>query len=137
VVAHFSSVAVGSPAGGAGRLVAIAALILVVTPTGAMAPGPSHAVAVVGDRIVGDSNNSAVANFTDSINRLVDLVALAGSGILALVWARVALSWFSNDITKKVQAKDRARDALIGTLLFTAAITGLFWGLAHWVLTGA
>jgi hypothetical protein len=52
-------------------------------------------------------------------------------------WARVALSWFSNDVTKKVQAKDRARDALIGTLLFTAAITGLVWGLAHWVLTGS
>jgi len=79
---------------------------------------------------------SAVGNFTASINRLVELLGLAGGGILALVWARVALSWFSNDITKKVQAKDRARDALIGTLLFTAAVTGLFWGLAHWVLTG-
>jgi hypothetical protein len=79
----------------------------------------------------------AVGNFTAAVNRLVDLVAVAGSGLLALVWVRVALSWFSNDITKKVQAKDRARDALIGTLLFTAAITGLFWGLAQWVVTGA
>ena len=78
-----------------------------------------------------------VSNFTASINRLVDLVALAGSGILALVWARVALSWFSNDITKKIQAKDRARDALIGTLIFMAAVTGLLYGLAHWVLTGS
>ncbi len=77
-----------------------------------------------------------VSNFTAAINRLVDLVGLAGGGILALVWARVALSWFSNDVTKKVQAKDRARDALIGTLLFVAAVTGLIWGLAHWVLTG-
>jgi len=77
-----------------------------------------------------------VANFTAAINRLVELVGLAGSGILSLVWARVALSWFSNDVSKKVQAKDRARDALIGTLLFTAAVTGLFWGLAHWVITG-
>ncbi len=82
-------------------------------------------------------NSGAVGNFTASINRLVELVAITGSGLLALVWARVALSWFSNDITKKVQAKDRARDALIGTLLFTAAITGLFWGLAQWVLTGS
>ena len=82
------------------------------------------------------SNDSAVGNFTASIGRTVDLLGLAGSGILALVWARVALSWFSNDVTKKVQAKDRARDALIGTFLFVAAITGLIWGLAHWVLTG-
>jgi hypothetical protein len=71
------------------------------------------------------------------MNRLVELVGFAGGALLTLVWARVALSWFSNDITKKVQAKDRARDALIGTLLFTAALTGLAWGLAHWVLTGS
>ncbi len=83
-----------------------------------------------------NSTSGAVANFTAAINRLVELVGLAGSGILALVWARVAFSWFSNDVTKKVQAKDRARDALVGTLLFTAAVTGLVWGLAHWVITG-
>ena len=83
------------------------------------------------------SNSSSVANFSASIGRLVDLLGVAGSGLLALVWARVALSWFSHDVTKKVQAKDRARDALIGTLLFVAALTGLVWGLAHWVLTGS
>ena len=77
-----------------------------------------------------------VANFTAAINRLVQLVGLAGGGILALVWARVAISWFSNDLTKKIQAKDRARDALIGTLLFVAAVTGLVYALAHWVVTG-
>jgi hypothetical protein len=102
----------------------------------------SAAAHVTVDRAGGPSSpraatSAAVGNFTAAINRLVDLVGLAGGGILALVWARVALSWFSNDVTKKVQAKDRARDALIGTLLFTAAITGLFWGLAHWVLTGS
>jgi hypothetical protein len=82
------------------------------------------------------SNDSPVANFSASIDRLVDLLGIAGSGLLALVWARVALSWFSHDVTKKVQAKERARDALIGTLLFVAALTGLIWGLAQWVLTG-
>jgi hypothetical protein len=88
-------------------------------------------------RALVDASSTPVNNFTASINRLVDLVTLAGSGILSLVWARVAMSWFSNDITKKIQAKDRARDALIGTLLFLAAVTGLLYGLAHWVLTGS
>ncbi len=83
------------------------------------------------------ASSDPVANFTSAINRLVELVGLSGAGILALVWARVALSWFSNDVTKKVQAKDRARDALVGTLLFVAAVSGLVWGLAHWVVTGA
>jgi hypothetical protein len=67
---------------------------------------------------------------------MVSLLALSGSGLLAIVWVRVALSWFSNDIAKKVQAKDRARDALIGTAIFVAAVSGLLWGVAHWVVTG-
>jgi hypothetical protein len=81
--------------------------------------------------------SGAVANFSAAIGRLVELLGVAGGGLLSIVWARVALSWFSNDLAKKVQAKDRARDALIGTLLFTAAVSGLFWGLSQWVLTGA
>jgi hypothetical protein len=101
---------------------------------GPWAPGPAS-----GHRAVAASAPTAgpVSNFTAAINRLVELVGLAGGGILALVWARVALSWFSNDVTKKIQAKDRARDAMVGTLLFVAAVSGLVYGLAHWVVTGS
>jgi hypothetical protein len=127
-----SSAAVGI----ARAAVAAAFVILLIAPVPGARGDPT------GDGVSGaspgaSSNSSAVANFTASINRLVELLGVAGSGLLALVWARVALSWFSNDVTKKVQAKDRARDALIGTLLFVAALTGLIWGLAHWVLTGS
>jgi hypothetical protein len=80
--------------------------------------------------------NPAVTNFTAAINRLVVLAAAAGGGLLSLVWARVALSWFSHDSMKKVLAKERARDALIGTLLFVGAVSGLVWALANWVVTG-
>jgi hypothetical protein len=82
------------------------------------------------------SNGSAVANFSAVVDRIVVLLGVSGGGLLAIVWARVALSWFSNDVTKKVQAKDRARDALVGTLLFAGALSGLIWALAQWVLTG-
>ncbi len=123
--------------GGAVRVVS--ALVLAGLLAGGIGPvggpaAPRSAVAI--DATSTPTNSSPVANFTASINRLVELLGVAGSGLLALVWARVALSWFSHDVTKKVQAKERARDALIGTLLFVAAITGLVWGLAHWVLTG-
>jgi hypothetical protein len=97
-------------------------------------PSPARASALPS---AGAKTSGPVANFTAAINRLVELVGFAGGGILALVWTRVALSWFSNDLTKKIQAKDRARDALIGTLLFTAAVSGLIYGLAHWVITGS
>jgi hypothetical protein len=82
------------------------------------------------------STNPAVTNFTAAIGRLVTLAAAAGGGLLSLVWARVVLSWFSHDSMKKVLAKERARDALIGTLLFVGAISGLVWALANWVVTG-
>jgi hypothetical protein len=119
------------------RAAAVAALLLVILPAlslPSLLPPSPH---TPGLEMFFASSSTPVGNFSQSINRLVELVALAGSGILALVWARVALSWFSNDVTKKVQAKDRARDALIGTLLFMAAVTGLLYGLAHWVLTGS
>jgi hypothetical protein len=118
---------------GAEGLLRTAVVVLVVFLSVPSA-GAAHRIAA---SPVAAPSSTPVSNFTAAINRMVELVAIAGSGLLALVWVRVALSWFSNDITKKVQAKDRARDALVGTLLFTAAITGLFWGLAHWVLTGS
>jgi hypothetical protein len=113
-------------------LFALLAAAAISLPVAGAAPAPQVRAAQAPT-----GNDSAVGNFSAAIGRLVDLVGVAGSGLLALVWARVALSWFSHDISKKVQAKDRARDALIGTLLFVAALTGLVWGLAHWVLTGS
>ncbi len=113
-------------------VLAIVATVLLASPVpGAPAPGSA-----LGRGDASSTPSGPVANFTAALNRLVELVGLAGSAILTLVWARVALSWFSNDLTKKIQAKDRARDALIGTLLFVAAVSGLVWGLAHWVVTG-
>ena len=118
------------PTAGPGAAVVVA-LVLVAAGGAGPALGPHRDEATLRG-----AAPSAVANFTAAINRLVELVGLAGGGILALVWARVALSWFSHDVTKKIQAKDRARDALVGSLLFAAAVTGLMWGLAHWIVTG-
>jgi hypothetical protein len=117
------------------------AVLLVVLVLGSLllsgSPGSSPGSGVSAAASPGSNSTGApVGNFTASINRLVELVGAAGAGLLALVWARVAVSWFSTDVTKKIQAKDRARDALVGTLIFTAALTGLIYGLAHWVLTG-
>ena len=117
-------------AGAACVLLAVLPLTLVVFG-GVAAPARAHTTAVVG------ASATPVANFSAAVNRVVSLLGLVGGGLLSIVWARVALSWFSHDVTKKIQAKERARDALVGTLIFTAAITGLIWGLAHWILTGS
>ena len=80
---------------------------------------------------------NATGNLSAAIGRAVLLVGLAAGGVVTLVWARVALSWFSHDPSRKVQAKERARDALVGSLVLLAAVSGLAWGLARWVLTGS
>ncbi|MGI0053179.1 MAG: hypothetical protein ACREC5_02730 [Thermoplasmata archaeon] len=96
-------------------------------PAGSASFGPRSA----------SSTPNATQSFSAALGRLVELAAAGGGALLALVWVRVALSWFSNDVAKKVQAKDRARDALVGTLLFTAAVSGLVWALAQWVVSGS
>ena len=112
------------------RCVVLAVVPFVLVVLAAVPPvGVAHAAPAT-------TTAAPVANFTASLNRVVALLGLAGGGLLSIVWARVALSWFSHDVSKKIQAKERARDALVGTLIFTAAITGLIWGLAHWILTG-
>lgn len=80
---------------------------------------------------------NATGNLSVVFGRAVFLVGVAAAGVVTLVWSRVAVSWFSHDPSRKVQAKERARDALIGTVILLAAVSGLAWGLAQWVLTGA
>jgi hypothetical protein len=101
--------------------------------TGTLPGGP---VGTTMAHLAASGNASVVGNFSAALGRIVALLGAAGGAILALAWARVALSWFSNDVSKKMQAKDRARDALIGTVIFAAALSGIVWGLAQWVLSG-
>jgi hypothetical protein len=112
-------------------IVLLVAVVLSVVPSAS-----AQRYAPSGTSVATPTSNPAVTNFTAAIDRLVTLAAAAGAGLLSLVWARVALSWFSHDSMKKVLAKERARDALIGTLLFVGAISGLVWALANWVVTG-
>ncbi len=116
----------------------LAALLL--AGIGATAPGAIPArpeISFAPGHFSSSGNDTVVANFSAALGRIVTLLGAAGGVILAIAWARVALSWFSNDVSKKMQAKDRARDALIGSLIFAAALSGILWGLAQWVLTGA
>lgn len=109
----------------------ITLLLLLLAPL--PPPHPTAGVSTTYRELRADASPS---NLTAALDRLVTLVAAGGSALLALVWARVALSWFSHDVSKKIQAKERARDALVGTLIFVGALTGVIGGLAHWVLTG-
>jgi hypothetical protein len=80
---------------------------------------------------------NATQNLSASLNRLVLIASIGAGSVVTLAWCRVAISWFSNDPSKKITAKDRAKDAALGTFVLLAAVSGLAWGLAHWVLTGS
>ncbi len=119
--------------GALGVLLAATIALLAAAGGGSATPlatVPSHLAAAA------STNATAIGNFSAALGRIVTLIGAAGGAVLAIAWARVALSWFSNDVSKKIQAKDRARDALVGSLIFVAALTGLIWGLAQWVLSG-
>lgn len=112
-------------------VILLAAAVPVPAPVHPMSTGPTP----VGLAMRAAAN--ATDNLTGSLNRLVLIASIAAGAIVTLAWVRVGISWFSNDPTKKVGAKDRARDAAFGTFILLAAVSGLAWGLAHWVLTGS
>lgn len=114
---------------------------LVLLLVGLSGPGhaqafPAHERSTQSGNATGTAGTNVTGNLTMSLDRLVLLAGLAAGAVVTLAWVRVALSWFSTDPTKKITAKDRARDALLGTFILLAAVSGLAWGLAHWVLTG-
>jgi hypothetical protein len=115
---------------------AVLGLLLSGLPIAGHAIAPTRSTVHLSLASSAATNDSIVSNFSAALGRIVTLLGAAGGALLAIVWCRVALSWFSNDVTKKIQAKDRARDALIGSLIFAAALSGIVWGLARWVLTG-
>lgn len=119
------------------RKVSLTILLLVAMVLWGVPTASAHPVPSASSPSGTTTTDPAVSNFSAAIGRLVTLAGVAGAGLLSLVWARVALSWFSHDSMKKVLAKERARDALIGTLLFVGAVSGLVWALANWVVTGA
>lgn len=114
---------------------ALVILLAATLPVPAHVTSASGGAKPVGLSMKGAGN--ATGNLSESLNRLVLIASLAAGAIVTLAWVRVGISWFSNDPTKKVGAKDRARDAAFGTFILLAAVSGLAWGLAHWVLMGS
>jgi|GEM_PF-6373188 len=115
-------------------------LLLVPLPQTSASTSPGSASYLPGEDFAlpraPPAEGNATENLTQALNRLVLLASLGAGAIVSLAWARVAVSWFSHDPMKKVTAKERARDAAIGSLVLLAAVSGLAWALAHWVLTG-
>lgn len=115
--------------------VAIVILTVLTLPAHMPQVAPGGNTSPFGAMMIKAAN--ATQNLSASLNRLVLIASIGAGSVVTLAWCRVAISWFSNDPSKKITAKDRAKDAALGTFVLLAAVSGLAWGLAHWVLTGS
>ncbi|MCL4412270.1 MAG: hypothetical protein M1526_02815 [Candidatus Thermoplasmatota archaeon] len=87
-----------------------------------------------------DIKAPAVTNNSTQINGIVQrafgLVAGVSGLIIAILWVPIAVGYFSKDLDRKADAKERTKDALIGTVLFVMAISGVLYAVVHFIVVG-
>ncbi len=70
------------------------------------------------------------------LNRVYLLVASVSAIIIALLWIPIALGFFSSDEDRKTSAKMRLRNAVIGTVIYVLAISGVLYAIFTYVVSG-
>lgn len=110
-------------------VVFVALLMLAVVPIGV-----SHATVSPQNAVYAVSNNSTVVNAI--VQRAFGIVAGVAGLIIAILWVPIAIGYFSKDLDRKTDAKERTKDALIGTIIFVMAITGVLYAVIHYIVVG-
>ncbi len=78
----------------------------------------------------------AVASINAMLGR-IDNIAISVSAILiTILWIPVALSFFSTDENKKYMAREKLKNATIGTVIYILAISGILFTVFNYVVTG-
>lgn len=80
-----------------------------------------------------DTTNSTI---TQMIQRAYGIVAGISALLIALLWIPIAIGYFSRDLDRKADAKERTKDALIGTIIFVMAVSGILYGVIHYIVVG-
>ena len=77
-------------------------------------------------------NGSAyISNITQ---KLYILLGIIGGILIAILWVKVAMNFFSDDPQRKAQAKEDALKALLGTIVIAMAVFGAIWAIAGWMV---
>lgn len=61
-------------------------------------------------------------------------MGIIGGILIAILWVKVAINFFSDDPQRKAQAKEDAMKALLGTILIAMAVFGAIWAIAGWMV---
>ncbi len=82
----------------------------------------------------GAYNNASLLNVV--MQRALGIIAGISGVIIAILWIPIAMGYFSKDLDRKADAKERTKDALIGTVIFVMAVSGVLYAVVHYIVTG-
>ena len=66
--------------------------------------------------------------------KLYILLGIIGGILIAVLWVKVAINFFSDDPQRKAMAKEDAIKALVGTIIIAMAVFGAVWAIAGWMV---
>lgn len=78
----------------------------------------------------------AIASINAMMGRIDDIVISVSAVLITLLWIPIALNFFSTDENKKIMARERLKNAAIGTVIFIMAISGILFTIFNYVVTG-
>lgn len=97
-------------------------------------------VALVHGATANQLSPSTVLDSATAINAMVQrafgIIAGIAGLIVAILWVPIAIGYFSKDLDRKADAKERTKDALIGTVIFVMAISGVLYAVVHYIVAG-
>ena len=77
------------------------------------------------------------AQLTSITNRLYEVVISVSAVIIAVLWIPIAISFFGTDENRRIEARTRLKNALIGTFIYVVAISGVLYALVNFIITGS
>ncbi len=98
--------------------------------------GSSHIHTILPYSIYPPSTSGNNSTISQIIQRAYEIVAGISALLIAILWVPIAIGYFSRDLDRKADAKERTKDALIGTIIFVMAITGVLYGVIHYIIVG-
>jgi nitrogen fixation/metabolism regulation signal transduction histidine kinase len=80
----------------------------------------------------------SISSELQGITGRIDEIIISFSAVLMLIlWIPVAVSFFSIDENKRVEARQRLKNAIIGTFIYALAISGVIYAIFKYIASGA
>lgn len=77
---------------------------------------------------------NGISGFT---GRLYEVILSISAVFIAILWIPIALSFFSEDENRRMEAKLRLKNAIIGTVIYVMAVSGTVYAVFYYIATGA